>query len=80
LIEAQSDEDLLGPLVAPESDLEEEPESELEEPESELEEPESELEEPESELAPSLAPLSLDFSDLLDSLYSFASRERFLVP
>jgi hypothetical protein len=90
-IEAQSDEDLLGVLVAPEADLEapesdfEEPESDFEEPESDFEEPESDFEEPESELeeaeelAPSLAPLSLD-SDLLDSLYSCASRERFLVP
>jgi hypothetical protein len=73
---------LLGALVAPESDLEE-PEPELEEPdepeEPEPEEPEPELEEPE-ELAESLAPPSLDFSDLFDSLYSFVSRERFLVP
>jgi hypothetical protein len=76
---------LLGALVAPESDLEE-PEPELEEPDEpeepepdEPEEPEPELEEPE-ELAESLAPPSLDFSDLFDSLYSFVSRERFLVP
>ena len=63
---------MLGALEVPESDLEEEPELELEEPESEPAEPEA--------LAPSLAPPSLDFSDfsdLLDSLYSLASRERF---